>query len=223
MKVEDAKEVAFMGRITAGFTHEMKNVLAIIKESAGLMEDLLSLTPEGSFPQRARLFGVLTKILEQVRRGVDLSSRLNRFAHSSDEAVATVDLNAMAEQVAVLAERFARLKGVTLKAEPAAEKLLVSTSPVGLVMAVFCGLESCWDCMKSGCELKIAGEGRGDEMALHLLPQGDFGDVGEFASGVTGSEKWESFEKMVSSLEGRVEWRADKAGFAMVFPRGSVR
>ena len=35
----DKRQVAFFGRMTAGITHEMKNVLAIIKESSGLMQD----------------------------------------------------------------------------------------------------------------------------------------------------------------------------------------
>ena len=57
---------------------------------------------------------------------------------------------------------------------------------------------------------------------FQAAPSVTTGDAGEFASGVTGSEKWEGFEKMVSSLEGRVEWQTDQAGFAMGFPRGSV-
>ena len=220
MKVADAKEVAFMGRITASFTHEMKNVLAIVKESTGLMEDLLSLTPEASFPQRERLFRVAAKILEQVQRGVELCTRLNKFAHSPDEPVANIDLNETAVQVAVLGERFARLKGVTLKAEPAADKLLVRTSPVGALMAVFSGMESCWDRMKSGSELKVAGARIGDEMALRMEPLGDFGDAAEFASAVTGSGKWDGFQEMVAALGGRVEWLVDRPGFTVVFAKG---
>lgn len=34
-------EIRFMGRITAGITHEMRNVLAVIRESAGLIQDLM--------------------------------------------------------------------------------------------------------------------------------------------------------------------------------------
>ncbi len=49
MNNRDLSETAFMGKITAAITHEMKNVLAIIKESAGLMEDLLSVAKDDSF------------------------------------------------------------------------------------------------------------------------------------------------------------------------------
>ena len=115
MGEKDLREAAFLGRITAAFTHEMKNVLAIIKESAGLMEDLLALSQEATFPQRDRFVRCLTTIAAQTKRGVELSGRLNRFAHSPDQDIATVDLNDILEQVVFLSGRFARLKGVTLR------------------------------------------------------------------------------------------------------------
>jgi len=220
MKDSDSKEVAFMGRIMAGFTHEMKNVLAIIKESGGLMEDLLSLVQEGSFAHKERFLRVLDKIREQVQRGVDLSTRLNRFAHSPDEPIATVDLNETANQVAMLAERFARLKGIVLKADPGNDRLDLVSSPVGIYMALFSGMESCWNQMKAGSELKLLGEKRGNEVAVRMLPQGDFGDPGEFAAGVSQTEKWGVFLEIVASLGGKVEWSEDRAGFAVVFPSG---
>jgi len=92
VKATETKEAAFMGRITAGVTHEMKNVLAIIKESAGLMEDLLALSKDASFPHREKFSSVLSKIRNQVARGVDISTRLNAFAHSPDRRPADVDL-----------------------------------------------------------------------------------------------------------------------------------
>jgi hypothetical protein len=48
---EENRKAAFMGRITAGVTHEMKNVLAIIKESAGLMEDFLKISQDAASAQ----------------------------------------------------------------------------------------------------------------------------------------------------------------------------
>ena len=160
--VTDLREVAFLGRMTAAFTHEMKNVLAIIKESAGLMEDLLALSEETVFPHRQRFVRCLTKIEAQTKRGVELSNRLNRLAHSPDEEVARVDLNDILEQVIILSERFARLKGVSLQWYPHGEALSVVVSPVRLQMAVFACLECCWECMAAGgnIALSIMLEGR---------------------------------------------------------------
>jgi hypothetical protein len=82
----ELEKAAFMGRITAGVTHEIKNVLAIIKESAGLMEDLFELSKDHAPPPREKFLRTLTRITEQVRRGVDLATNLNEFAHTSDES-----------------------------------------------------------------------------------------------------------------------------------------
>lgn len=150
------EEVAFLGRITAAFTHEMKNVLAIIKESAGLMEDLFFLGQEVPFPHRDRLIRCLTTIQAQTKRGVELSGRLNRFAHSPDEAVATVDLNAMLEQIVLLSERFARLKGIALSLNPHEAALNVLVSPMGLQMVLFECLERCWESMGPGGNVNVS-------------------------------------------------------------------
>ena len=165
MVVADLREVAFLGRITAAFTHEMKNVLAIIKESAGLMEDLLALTPGPAFPHRDRFARSLTTIQAQTKRGVELSNRLNRLAHSSDKEVARVDLNDILEQVIILSERFARLKGVSLQLYPHGEALSVVVSPVSAadggvcVPRVLLGMHGCG---RQHRVIGYAGRPRGD-------------------------------------------------------------
>jgi signal transduction histidine kinase len=129
-------ETAFLGRISAGMTHEIKNVLAIIKESSGLMEDLLALSGDGSFPYREKFQQVLTTIRDQVGRGVELTTRLNRFAHSMDEPVAEVELNDLIGQMALLMQRFARLKKVQLQVVPAAQPITVRTDPFRLQLVL---------------------------------------------------------------------------------------
>ena len=116
-KCED-KEVAFFGKITAGITHELKNVLAIIRESAGLMEDIMSISPEAIISYQEKFENSMEKIKDQIKRGVELTDRLNKFAHSTDEAIAKIDLHATIEQLVALSQRFVGLKNVVLKADP---------------------------------------------------------------------------------------------------------
>ena len=111
----DLSEIAFMGKITAGVTHEMKNVLAIIRESAGLMEDLLSVAKDDSFPAREKFLKILSGIDDQVTRGVGLANALNQFAHGPDQPLATVDMNGLIDQLVFLCQRFALSKRLHLK------------------------------------------------------------------------------------------------------------
>lgn len=133
----EADKAAFMGKIMAGVTHEIKNVLAIIKESSGLLEDVITLGKEGVPPPRDKLLRTLSRINEQVNRGVNLSSNLNTFAHVSDEQTAHVDLNQAVDQVSVLCQRFARLKGASLHAVHCHKPLVVVTDPLAFQMLLF--------------------------------------------------------------------------------------
>ena len=215
---KDLREVAFLGRMTAAFTHEMKNVLAIIKESAGLMEDLLLLSQQSAFPHRERFARCLTTIQAQTKRGVELSTRLNRLAHSPDEEVATVDLNDLLEQVVTLSGRFARLKGVTLTLHPHMEALSVIVSPLKLQIAVFTCLECCWEAMAAGGSISLSVTVVGREATVKFCCQN--GGDGKDAPAVSFSEAEAKgvIQEMVTSLDCRIEWCASKPVFEMIFP-----
>jgi signal transduction histidine kinase len=157
MEVEKA---AFMGKITAGVTHEIKNVLAIIKESAGLMEDLISFAKENAPPPREKLLSTLTRIAQQVARGVDLSSSLNAFAHSADEKTAGIDLNQALGQTALLCQRFARLKGITLKVVPHDGAIPIVTDPLAFEMLVFRCVDLLMSMSEKGAVISITAENK---------------------------------------------------------------
>jgi C4-dicarboxylate-specific signal transduction histidine kinase len=219
MMVEmDAREVAFFGKITAAFTHEMKNVLAIIKESAGLMEDLLSLGQDATFPHRERFVRALGTMEAQAKRGIELTNRLNRFAHSPDEASTTVDLNDMLEQIILLAERFARLRGVTLSLVPYAEALPVTASPVALQMAVFSCLEYCWGVMGEGGKVALSAGQKGQEVIISFVCQSSADVAEDFAGRSFGFEGHPDLEKTAKSLNCRIECSPSQASFDLILP-----
>ena len=100
-KVEElsrVKEIAFMGKVTASLSHEIKNTLAIINESAGLMGDLLGKDAPEDWPAYSRLTNLLASIEEQVQRSADIVKRLNQFAHSMDKSLVDLDLNEKVRQ-----------------------------------------------------------------------------------------------------------------------------
>lgn len=133
----EARKSAFMGKITAGVTHEIKNVLAIVKESAGLMEDLLLLSKNDSEIPREKFLNTLNRIAQQVARGVVLTTELNSFAHTPDLESATVNVGAMVNQTIFLCQRFARLRALTLEALPMEMDFSVTTDPMALQMLLF--------------------------------------------------------------------------------------
>ncbi len=218
MGEKDLREAAFLGRITAAFTHEMKNVLAIIKESAGLMEDLLALSQEAAFPHRDRFVRCLSTIAAQTKRGVELSGRLNRFAHSPDQDIATVDLNDILEQVVFLSGRFARLKGVTLDLHPHGEALSVVVSPVRLQMAVFACLECCWETMAAGGNISLSVTLEGREATVRFCCQNG-GDLTEnLAVRPSGAERRGAIQEIATRLNCRIQNSSLGADFELILP-----
>jgi signal transduction histidine kinase len=141
----ETRETQFMGKITAGVTHEMKNVLAIIRESAGLMEDIMAV--DGHFPHKDKFSGVLARIEEQVKRGVDLSTKLNKFAHTPDSSFGEINLVEAAEDVIALCSRFAMVKGVSLQFQPGRSPVTISDNPLLIQMYLF----QCIDLMIEAC------------------------------------------------------------------------
>ena len=128
------KSVNFFGRITAGITHEIKNVLAIIQESSGLMEDIIDVSENDAFLHKDKFIKSLDRIRRQIQRGIDITTCLNRFAHSPDHSPISLDLNDITQQMILLAARFARLKNVVLESSPSDPPLVIKTDPVFLEM-----------------------------------------------------------------------------------------
>jgi len=214
-------EIEFFGRITAGFTHELKNVLATVRESAGLMEDILGMSQEAPSSHSARLSRSLAIIQGQVKRGIELLSGLNRFAHSPDQpGKARLDLNETVEQVVLLSQRFARLKGVTLKALRAEAAVPVELPPVLLQMVLFSGLEFCWERTPTGGEISLCVAGKENGPVLDFLCRGSGGVEDDCFRDAVGSEPWENLAGMVECLGGAVEIAAECPGLSVRLSAG---
>ena len=150
-------DAAFMGKITAGATHELKNVFAIVGESAGLLEDLLQAPSSRDFPHRERFLKALTSIRDQVRRGTHILTQLNRFAHGADSDTAAVRLSDVVENLKALSDRFLRQKALSLTLSGAAEakEVTVQACPVSLQRLLFTGLMALAQEVPQGASLSI--------------------------------------------------------------------
>jgi C4-dicarboxylate-specific signal transduction histidine kinase len=165
-------EMAFLAKITASMTHEIANTLAIILESAGLLSDLLTLSPEGSFPHKEKFQRVLGNINDQVKRGVDISGRLNQFAHSMDEPLAVVNLPELLERVVLLMRRLAKRRGVELTAEAAGQDLAIMSDPFRLQLVLATVIEHLAEALESGGNIILQAQGAPPEAIILLEAQG---------------------------------------------------
>ena len=215
------KEVAFFGKITAGITHELKNVLAIIRESSGLMGDIISISPEAVIKYQEKIQNSMVRIKDQIERGVGLTDRLNKFAHSTDETLSKIDLQETIEQLITLAQRFARLKHVVLKTVPPNQEgqpITLVTRHIQLQMALFASLECCFTVMSAGGEINIGIRKTKGKNAVRVVCKGDLPSQSEFVRNISESEKWPVLQEIAACLEGSANLDETEHGIVLCFP-----
>jgi hypothetical protein len=221
MNTCEDKEVAFFGKVTAGITHELKNVLAIIRESSGLMGDIISISPEAIIKHQEKIQNSIVRIKDQIERGVGLTDRLNRFAHSTDETVSKIDFQEAIEQLVTLAQRFARLKHVVLETEPPDQEgpcVTLVTRHIQLQMALFVSLECCFTVMSAGGEINIGIGKDGEKNAVHVVCKGDLPVQSEFSRNISESENWQELQEITACLEGSAHLDETGHGIVLRFP-----
>ncbi|MBW1708415.1 MAG: histidine kinase [Deltaproteobacteria bacterium] len=119
----------FFGEMSASISHEIKNALATINETAGLLEDLTLLLEKGK-PLEPERFKILAgRIMKQVQRADTIVKNMNRFAHSTDEPVKDVELGETLELMLTLSERFASMRGVKLEPKSPLGPIAITTIP----------------------------------------------------------------------------------------------
>jgi len=180
------KGLAFFGSITASFSHEINNVMAIIGELAGLMEDLLRVADQGHPPQLERFRGITERIGTQVKRGEEMTKRLNRFAHTMDDPVKTIDMTHLLVDLIALSERPRTRRRARLETRFPEETILLVSNPFLLQQAVFSCMELVLaashdnqllrlilEKQEGGARITVAGEDpivKTDEATLSFLP-----------------------------------------------------
>ena len=140
------EELAFFAKIGADITHEMRNVLSIVGENAGLLDDQLALARGRKVPDPEKLKKVAARIDRQVKKGIEVMERFSRFAHAADEQRTSVDLTALVEDVTVLVQRHVRHLGGSLATALPDGPFPITTHPFSLQYALFGCLQMVWQC-----------------------------------------------------------------------------
>ena len=152
-KSDESKEagLAFFGAITASVTHELNNVMAVINELTGLLDDLLYGAGQGMPIDAEKLRSVQERLAKQVDRGRTIIKRLNKYAHTTDRPVVEYDLMEILGNLTDICRRFADMKKVRLESTFPAEPTKVSGNPFAMQHAVYL-------CLRYALENTTAGE-----------------------------------------------------------------
>ena len=210
MSAREDREAAFVAEVTAGTTHEIRNILAIVKESAGLIEDLIhAFNKRGSLDQE-KLTRSLGRIDAGVARGTEILSNLNRFAHSLDDAQAEIDVTREIQQVASLCQFRARRKRHLLQVQPGGQNLKVVVDPFRFQMSLFAAVGCCLEQLPEGSTVSISTDRKDDRLTVEFTGQG--GDEATLPA-PTEATGWSPLLELADGLGASVEVAESAYGF----------
>ena len=158
----------FFGKVSASISHEMKNILAIINENAGLLEDLTFAARKGSPIDPERLNRMAGNFNKQIHRADAILKNMSCFAHSVDQFNAQVDLHELARLVANLAGRPAAMRKIILETVQPPEPVHLTTNPFVLENLIWLSLEYALSVTSAGQTLTLTPEKAESRVFLHL-------------------------------------------------------
>ncbi|MCD6586731.1 MAG: hypothetical protein J7K96_13320 [Desulfobacteraceae bacterium] len=121
--------LAFYSKVSASISHEIKNSLAVLNESAGYLEDVTLMAKKGMNVNMERLESLAGTMLKQVQRSNAIVNNMNRLAHSLDDPASQIDLNPLLELMISLSERTTVTRGFKVSAASSDAAVTITTHP----------------------------------------------------------------------------------------------
>ncbi len=165
-------QLKFVAKILASFTHEMKNHLAIIKESGGLIQDLVAMGKKPKKKDAEVYLSSLQLIDDQVKKSIDVIDVLNRFAHRMDHPACSFLINDAVEELIVLMQRIANRKRISLQKDFRTAVPAIIGDPSMLQFLIHCLLEEMLYQLDASSRIVFSTSFSKDSVSIRLAAHG---------------------------------------------------
>jgi hypothetical protein len=152
------EEARFMGTMAGLVVHDLQNVLAVIKESAGLMTDLMAMSKPGAFKHQDKFQALVALIGEQVARAQLLAENLGRLGQAAlADGEERCELTSLARRIVFLSRRHARSRRVDFEVQ--GEPAELRANPLQVMQSLFAAMQGCLDSLPEGAKVCMQVEG----------------------------------------------------------------
>lgn len=208
-------QLSFIAKILSTYTHEMKNHLAIIKESSGLMQDMIEF---GKLPKKKKdaqpFLTTLEAIDNQVERSIDVINILNRFGHRMDSPTSIFDMNEIIEELIVLMHRLTNQKRIVLEGEFEKDIPSVHGNPSKLQLILYSLIQEKLGSLSAGSKITFRTSATNGLVVIGIRQQGD----ALHTMSETSTMFDDLFVNTIKELNGEIEQQEDAKEIKISIP-----
>ncbi|MGB9852135.1 MAG: sensor histidine kinase [Candidatus Kapaibacteriota bacterium] len=154
-EIEYTNKMASIGRLAAGIAHEINNPLAIINESAGMINDILKNVKE--FPEKEKIQKYLNTIFKNIERSSKITHQLLGFAKRMEPNITLINLAEFIAEVVEFVGKQAILKNATISIVGNNDEPITISTDKGLLQQVFVNiLNNSFEAISDGGKIEIS-------------------------------------------------------------------
>jgi len=162
-------QLAYIGKLLANISHEFKNHLAIIRETSGLLEDLLMIEETPNAINRERYTKIFSNITDRVAQAAEMCRHLSGFSHRMDNSLASFSISELLQEETYLLQRLARQKQVKMNLSCVESLPSIFNDPALLQFAFFCIIWTALETLENGGHISIIARESGQDGALEIV------------------------------------------------------
>jgi nitrogen-specific signal transduction histidine kinase len=172
-------QLSFIGKVLSVFSHEINNHLAILKESAGLIGDIIELGKTSSRKDLKEILKITQSIKNQIEQTTYFCDKLNGFGHGMEEPLSAFNIHKSIDELMVLLRRFINQKMVCLEKDFTANMPLIYSNPLKIQFLIFCLVEKHLKRLDKNSRIIIKTVYSNDSIRITIIPKGNLIETDE--------------------------------------------
>jgi|SRR5208337_3247845 len=174
-----ASQLSFIGKVLSVFSHDINNHLAILKESAGLIGDLIEFGKTSSRKDLKEILKITQSIKNQIEQATYFCDKLNGFGHGMEKPLSTFNIHECIEELMVLLNRFINQKMIRIEKDFTANMPLIYSNPLKVQFLMFCLVEKHLKRLDKNSRIIIKTVYANDSIGITIIPQGNLIETDE--------------------------------------------